>query len=175
MTIHLIRHTSVDVPPGVCYGRSDVPLAPTFDEEAARVCGKLRGIAFDGVWSSPSTRCLRLAERCGFPAPHRDERLRELDFGEWEMQRYDAIRDPRLEEWYDDYLHVRTTGGESFDDQYRRVASFLDDLKRSGTRCAALFTHGGVLRCARIYTGERTPREAFDETFSYGDILRIDL
>lgn len=35
MEIFLIRHTSVDVPPGVCYGQTDVPLKPTFEQEAA--------------------------------------------------------------------------------------------------------------------------------------------
>ena len=35
MEIVLIRHTSVDVPPGVCYGQTDVPLKPSFEQEAA--------------------------------------------------------------------------------------------------------------------------------------------
>ena len=34
MNIYLIRHTSVDVPKGLCYGQSDVPLRPTFEIEA---------------------------------------------------------------------------------------------------------------------------------------------
>ena len=37
MEVILIRHTSVDVPPGVCYGQTDVPLKPTFEQEAARL------------------------------------------------------------------------------------------------------------------------------------------
>ena len=32
MVVYLIRHTSVDVPQGVCYGQTDVPLNPTFEE-----------------------------------------------------------------------------------------------------------------------------------------------
>lgn len=35
MEVILIRHTSVDVPPGMCYGQTDVPLKPTFETEAA--------------------------------------------------------------------------------------------------------------------------------------------
>ena len=35
MEVILIRHTSVDVPPGVCYGQTDVPLKPTFEQVAA--------------------------------------------------------------------------------------------------------------------------------------------
>ena len=38
MNIYLIRHTSVDVPKGLCYGQSDVPLRPTFEAEVAYLC-----------------------------------------------------------------------------------------------------------------------------------------
>ena len=56
----LIRHTSVDVPKGVCYGQTDVPLAPSFPTEALRVKESLKQYRFDkvsiavpcqGVWS----------------------------------------------------------------------------------------------------------------------------
>ena len=35
MEVTFIRHTSVDVPPGVCYGQSDVPLRDSFEQEAS--------------------------------------------------------------------------------------------------------------------------------------------
>ena len=35
MEVILIRHTSVDVPVGICYGQTDVPLKESFEEEAA--------------------------------------------------------------------------------------------------------------------------------------------
>ena len=41
MNIYLIRHTSVDVPKGLCYGQSDVPLRPTFEAEAAVTKAKI--------------------------------------------------------------------------------------------------------------------------------------
>ena len=33
MEVIFIRHTSVDVPPGVCYGQTDVPLRHSFEQE----------------------------------------------------------------------------------------------------------------------------------------------
>ena len=30
----------------------------------------------------------------------------EMNFGEWEMMRYDKITDPRLQEWYADFMNV---------------------------------------------------------------------
>ena len=35
MEVILVRHTSVDVPKGTCYGQTDVPVAATFEVEAA--------------------------------------------------------------------------------------------------------------------------------------------
>ena len=34
MDIILVRHTSVDVPKGTCYGWTDVPVRNTFEKEA---------------------------------------------------------------------------------------------------------------------------------------------
>ena len=53
----------------------------------------------------------------------------EINFGSWEMKPFDRNDDPRLQEWYADYLNVAATGGESFAMQYRRVSDFLDELK----------------------------------------------
>ena len=68
MEVILIRHTSVDVLPGVCYGQTDVPLKPTFEQEAAVTQENLKAfLPFDHVYTSPLTRCVRLATYCGYP------------------------------------------------------------------------------------------------------------
>ncbi len=130
MVVYLIRHTSVDVPQGVCYGQTDVPLNPTFEEEAAQTSARLKGLQFDKVYMSPLTRCVRLATFCGYPDGERDDRIKEINFGDWEMQRFDEITDANLQKWYADYRNVRATNGESFQDQYQRVADFLNELRQ---------------------------------------------
>lgn len=48
MEVILIRHTSVDVPTGVCYGQTDVPLRATFEQEAAVTAAGLKAfLPFD--------------------------------------------------------------------------------------------------------------------------------
>lgn len=174
--ITLIRHTAVDVLPGTCYGQSDVPLRDTFEEEAAATARELERFApFDQVYTSPLSRCTRLATYCGYPQARPDRRLLEIDFGEWEMQPFAAIRDPRLTAWYNDYLHVPATGGESFAMQYERVARFLDELRHSSYRRVACFAHGGVLICAQIYAGVLRPEEAFSALTPYGGIVNLTL
>ena len=91
MDVFLIRHTSVDVPAGTCYGHTDVALCPTFPEEAARVKQQLDAHTFDAVYTSPLSRCTRLAAYCGYPDALRDDRLKEMNMGAWEMQFFAAI------------------------------------------------------------------------------------
>ena len=127
MRVTMIRHTSVAVPKGTCYGWSDVPVADTFEQEAAVTRAKLEGMVFDQVYSSPLTRATKLAAYCGFPSPVLDDRLKEMNMGDWEMQRYDDIRDEALQRWYDDYMHLPATGGESFPMLHHRVSSFFGE------------------------------------------------
>ncbi len=176
MEIILIRHTSVDVAPGVCYGQTDVPLKPAFEEEAAITAENLKVYTpFDHVYTSPLTRCVRLATYCGYLHAERDKRLMEINFGSWEMKPFDLNDDPRLQEWYADYLNVAATGGESFAMQYKRVSQFLDELKKKTYYRVAIFAHGGVLICAQIYAGVIKPEEAFNALTPYGGIIKIDL
>lgn len=175
MKITFIRHTSVDVPKGVCYGQTDVPLRETFPQEAAVTLSGIVAERYDRVYTSPLTRCVRLAEFCGYPGAIRDDRLMELNFGEWEMQSFDQICDPHLQTWFNDYLNVPATGGESFRMQYERVASFLDELKEVRYLNAAVFAHGGVLACAQVYAGMVKPEKAFSSLTPYGGIIRIEI
>lgn len=176
MEVILIRHTSVDVPPGICYGQTDVPLKPSFEQEAAITAENLKVyLPFDHVYTSPLTRCVRLATYCGYPDAERDNRLMELNFGSWEMKSFDTNNDPRLQEWYADYLNVAATGGESFAMQYQRVSQFLNELRTKPYKRVAIFAHGGVLICAQIYAGVITTEEAFNALTPYGGIIKIDL
>lgn len=176
MTITLTRHTSVDVPRGTCYGWSDVPVRDTFEQEAAAVKSRLDAMEpFDAAYTSPLSRATKLAAFCGYHDAIRDERLKEISMGQWEMRRYDQIDDPRLQRWYDDFLHIEPTGGESFDMFYARVAAFLDDLRRRQHRRVAIFAHGGVLLCAGVYAGLYSMEECMAHQADYGGSLTIEL
>ena len=51
MEVILIRHTSVDVPKGTCYGHTDVPVAATFEQEAEVTRQNLaQYLPFDAVY-----------------------------------------------------------------------------------------------------------------------------
>ena len=175
MNVYLVRHTSVNVPKGTCYGQTDVPLKDTFEQEALLVYEQLKSISFDKAYTSPLSRCVRLASFCGFEDAEKDDRLKEVNFGDWEMQRFDEIKDPRLQEWYDDYIHVRTTNGESFTDQYNRVAAFLSELKEKNYKNVVIFAHGGVLIDAEIFAKHFALEHAFEHLRPYGSVIKIEI
>ncbi len=175
MKLTFIRHTSVNVEPGICYGWSDVATASSFTEEAKQVCASIKDTFFDAVYCSPLTRCRQLAAFCGYEHPYIDERLKELHFGTWEMQRWDAITDPQLELWYKDWIHQRAGGAESYMDQYQRVSAFLDEIRNTVRQQCCIFTHRGVIACALVYARHCTIEKSFDEDIPYGSKTVIQL
>ena len=177
MRIILVRHTSVDVPKGTCYGWTDVPVASTFEQEASKTKVNLSQYGrMDAVFSSPLTRARKLAAFCGYPQPQTDDRLKEMNMDEWEMRLYDEItaHDPRILEWYRDYMYLSCTGVESYHDVYRRVASFLVDTLRGPWQQVAVFAHAGVLVCAGVWGGLFSRDEAYENLVGYGGIEVVE-
>lgn len=171
MKISLVRHTSVDVPQGMCYGRTDVPLnKKSFEEEATAVDANLRKKEFDVTFSSPLSRCRSLAAFCGYEEPLFDNRLKELHFGDWETQRWDEID---MSIWENDWVNPPPPNGESFMQMYERVASFFDDLKKESYRSVVIFTHGGVISCARVYFEQADINKTFELMPKYGEIVEF--
>lgn len=174
MKLYLVRHTSVDVPEGTCYGQSNVPLKSTFEAEAEIVKQKLLGISFDAVYSSPLSRCRKLATYCGYDDVVLKDRLKEMSFGEWEMTRWDDIEDDNIDDWYENWIHQPVTGGESFKMQYERVKSILSEIEKRNYGNVVLFTHAGVINCARVYFGKTTLEKAFNWVPTYGEVICFD-
>lgn len=176
MEIYFIRHTSVAVPKGICYGDTDVPLNPIFESEALVVKQKLDGIMFDKVYTSPLTRAKRLASYCGYSEAHPDARLREFNFGEWEMQEYNTLyaEDVRFKQWCEDYVNLHAPGGECLLDLLSRVNSFIDDMLLSGNDRIAAFCHGGIIAAAMLRKGQTTYQNAFSDVPPYGSVVSFE-
>ncbi|KWU25942.1 alpha-ribazole phosphatase [Burkholderia sp. MS389] len=151
MDVVLIRHPAVGIEPGVCYGRSDVPLAESADGGAQAVrmhLAELSAPSPEQVRTSPLTRCASVAERLAraFDVPLLgDDDWQEMDFGAWEMQRWDDIDRAALDAWAADLMHACAHGGES-------VARFVARVARQADALAAfdgpqwVVTHAGVIR-----------------------------
>ncbi|MGI9336227.1 MAG: alpha-ribazole phosphatase family protein [Gammaproteobacteria bacterium] len=148
MDIHLLRHTRTLVPAGICYGRTDVELPEDWVRSAAPIVARLPVAvrASATVYSSPLSRCARMAallER----KTRSDNRLAELDFGDWEMRAWRDLPRAQIEAWNADLLDAVPYGGESVRAMYARSAELLDELCASGAQHVVAFSHGGPIRC----------------------------
>lgn len=175
MIITAIRHTSVNVSSGICYGITDVPVSDSFDNEAAQVAKQLKNQQFDVVFSSPMQRCTSLASRI---VPERkvipDQRLVELDFGIWEMLDWETIfNSSEGKIWFENYTQASCPNGESFAKLISRVKMFLNDLQIAKYNHIVLVTHAGVIRALMCLLQQKTPEEAFNTPLIFGQIIHF--
>ncbi len=77
-------------------GRTDLPLTPHGEDQARALAGRLRGLSFAKVLTSPSQRALRTCELAGFGAAAEVEPdLAEWDYGDYEGRRTAEILSAR--------------------------------------------------------------------------------
>lgn len=149
----LVRHTRPDVPPGVCYGRSDLDVAASFPDDAAAVLAALPPVK--QIVTSPLRRCAKLAEHLGDAlrlSVVEDPRVQEMDFGAWEGQAWSSIARHELDAWALDFFHARPHGGESVAMLCDRTRPALSEWSASGED-TLIVTHAGVIKAA-LATGQ---------------------
>lgn len=171
MEVSLIRHTTPVFEPGLIYGRKELPLHADFPLELEAVQSELNG-DFEIVYSSPALRCTELAKSLS-PEFIVDNRLQELDFGEWEGKTWDTVDQRTLQAWMDDYVNVCTPGGESMMQMYARVREFWAELGQSGYGKAAVVTHAGVIRLILSIVNQVDLTRIFDIKIAYGEVIRV--
>lgn len=174
MNIYLIRHTAPIIPRGTCYGFSDLDLAPTFEAEASRLLPLLPDAPLN-VYASPLQRCSRLAKFLFKDAAiHLDDRLKELNFGDWEMQRWDDLGENAMQAWMNDYVRTRVPGGESYEDLHARAMEVFGEIVATG-KDSAIVTHGGVIRSILSFVTNTTLEKSFDIRVEWGHMARLQV
>lgn len=171
--VHLIRHTRPEVAPGICYGRSDVPLAATATEEIQAVVNQLPQV--DAVLTSPAERCRRLASAIAstWNAPYaEDARLLELNFGCWEGRAWDDIERNEIDRWSADLWNVAPGGGESLSQMWQRVAAFCTEHRLNQSHNAdihlVVVAHRGPLRVLHCLGRGVVFDRMFEVDFNFG-------
>ena len=146
MRLILVRHPQPLVAPGICYGGTDLDVAPAqLEQTLAELAPQLPGDV--PLYSSPLRRCASLATRLS-AAPIFDRRLVEMDFGAWEMQPWDEIPRADIDAWAADMVNYRPGGGDSVLRMAARIAEFYADLQRQlgDDGQAIVICHAGAMR-----------------------------
>ncbi len=171
MRVYLVRHPPVALDPGICYGASDVALADGWRDSLARTLAQIDAGDREGaaVFSSPLARCLAPARVLGRPV-EADARLRELDFGAWELLAWDAISRAELDAWAAALETRAPPGGEALAALDARAADFLAALAERAPDAAIVFTHSGVIRCMLARFLGLAPERAFRIAVDFGSV-----
>ena len=173
MEIYLIRHTTPVLSPGLIYGKLEVPLSPTFNEELEIIKSKLPD-GLDKVFSSPSSRCTKLSKEID-PDFQIDTRLTELDFGDWEGGAWDTVDQDALQIWMNDFVNERVPGGESMMQMHGRVNEFRNDLLQMNYKRVGVVTHAGVIRLMLAIVRKTPLDQLFQIQVNYGDVVSCQL
>jgi alpha-ribazole phosphatase len=185
MRVYLVRHPPPLIEAGVCYGRSDLRCAP--EDIAATLAGVLPqlppSLAGIPLFSSPLQRCVGLAAALSAStgaAARCDARLAEMDFGVWEMRRWDDIARAEVDAWAADPAEYRPGGGESVRQMAQRVRAFYLDVLAGGAAQAVVVCHAGSMRllaaCAPRCSAAQIALAAVaaPHRFAYGAVLVLE-
>lgn len=175
MQVYLVRHTETVCPKGICYGQSDVDLKEDYIQEFEKIKEQLPKDAI--VFSSPLKRCKLLADYVYSEQEDiYDSRLKEMNFGSWELQAWDKIPEDELNPWMSDFVSVRVPEGESFEELYSRVIEFWKSiLNQSYNKPIVIITHAGVIRSLLCYFQNLALKDAFNNKVDYGEHICVNL
>jgi alpha-ribazole phosphatase len=173
MEVFVIRHTQVIIEKNSCYGQAEVPLASSFEQETALL--KIQLPINVPVFSSPSKRCTDLAIQLTTAKIIEDERLKEMNFGDWELKPWESIEPKILNAWMQDFVNIPAPNGENLKIMYLRVKAFLDDLKNQDHQQTIIVTHAGVIRCMWAYILEIPLQNIFKIPVAYGEVFTFNL
>lgn len=175
MEIILVRHTTPDIEKGVCYGQTDIGIADTFLEEIKPI---LKEVPVNNkqtiYYSSPLQRCKLLAAQIS-DAFVFDNRLKELDFGDWELKKWDDINKQELDIWMNDFVNIATSNGESYVDLHTRTVSFLNEIQALKKERVVIVTHAGVIRSLWAYTNNVSLENSFELKLDYGQVITLNV
>ncbi|GAM12205.1 histidine phosphatase family protein [Mesobacillus selenatarsenatis] len=146
VVITLLRHGMTEKNNRQAYlGWTDSPLIPAQVFPEFPVC-------YNRIYTSDLGRCRETAKTL-FPqeTPILMPEFRELNFGVWEGQTYEQLKDqPVYQKWLAEPFKVTPPNGESFavfshrvEEGWRKLTEEILDL---GSKSSALVTHGGVIR-----------------------------
>ena len=169
MELYLIRHPRPDINAGICYGQTDISVLGDDLQQAVNTLSTMIPDECE-LWSSPLSRCKNLAEALHH-SPIYDERLKEINFGDWENKSWDEIGKSAIEQWAANIAHFVPPNGESVAELRARVADFLKYLPKN--KSVVIVTHGGVMRAIVGLLVKLHAENWMQLTFGYAQVVRL--
>ena len=180
-TLYLLRHGQTPATEGKIFcGATDVPLSANGRRWLLelRDGGGYPALSGCRVVTSGMKRTEEtLAVLYGAVAHDCDPRLREMNFGRFEMQTFEQLDTlPEFQAWLNDaYGKAICPGGENSEMMQRRVNAAIEELLQQETRDTLVVTHGGPISFLmnRWFPGQREHLFAWQPQFGRGYALTV--
>ncbi len=176
MELILVRHTTPQVAPGICYGQLDCPLTRNGHLEMERTMALVQKDLEENIpiFTSPLKRCAVLAQKMS-PNAQIDIRLKEMNFGIWEGKPWADIKDEKYQYWIADFVNRAAPGGESLSDLDQRIQHFFEELQAQNLGKALIVAHSGVIRCFLRMALQFPLSQLYTLPLNYGSVCRMQL
>ncbi len=104
-----------------------------------------------------------------------DHRLKELDFGDWEMQPWNDMPRDYFDEWAQNYAELAPPNGETFTQLQQRGVMFLNEmLNKHAQQHIAVVSHGGMIRALIAYVLNMPLKSLFRFNVDYASITQLN-
>ncbi|QQZ30159.1 alpha-ribazole phosphatase family protein [Thiothrix subterranea] len=176
--IGLLQHGAVEAGDVFC-GELDTPLTKASWKQLKQAFGRASP-DWDAVVTSPRMQCAAFAEwfaqKQDLPLV-RDERLREIHFGEWEGRNPQDVMTTHpeaLAQWWLNPAQVSPPSGESFGDFRARVLDAWTEMGRAyrGERVLVV-THALVIRVIIAHVLQMSDERLLALNIEYGALTRL--
>ena len=171
MEIYLVRHIEPAIEKGICYGQLDVAIPDDYHMKHQHIKNELPD-DFDAIFSSPLLRCKQLAERISNNVIY-DNRLMEVNFGDWEGKKWDEINQLDLNTWMNNYITAAPPNGESLTDVLNRFSDFIAEIKTKYHNKVLIVAHAGIIRCAMNLFDDVAIDKIMMEKVSFGVMYKF--
>lgn len=181
MIFYIWRHPKPIAAEGLCIGQTDIKVDR---RKIKRLANKIERFVRlhrlpKVIWVSPLQRSLKvgqiLAQR-GFQYNIAPE-LAEIDFGEWDGRAWEQMTKQEIDDWCDDFANFAPDNGESLQQLFNRVESWLDKVLSEKQSPVLIIGHAGWINAAKMLAdGEAVPEVAAEwpPSVSYMSRNRLD-
>lgn len=166
--IYLLRHAEILIDDPKRYiGQTDLPLSSNGMHQAARWKEELSHVVYEKVYCSDLIRATDTARIVsGFSDSNINTmpQLREIDLGDWDGERMEAIKTRFPEAWKErgrNMAYFRTPRGESFQDLHDRVVPVFLKIASAAKGNVLVVAHAGVNRIILCHLLKKPIQEIF--------------
>ena len=180
MKLFFLRHTSLNVEIDVFYGQTDLDVSDSFEEEVELIHKKIKNFNIDTnsikVYTSPLRRCIKLTNKLTENYII-DERIKEMNLGDWEMKKMSSISNKEKLDWENNLLSFKIPNGESNNEFLKRLKSFLEDIFKCNEDALIVCHAGSINGMLSLLTKEPFDKmvKNYWELIKHGSLSLIEL